>query len=67
MMKSVEARVEPNGEVHLVEPLHLVHPCRAIVTILDDGPIPETALLSEEALAKDWQQPDEDAAWARFQ
>ncbi|MCL1996592.1 MAG: DUF2281 domain-containing protein [Defluviitaleaceae bacterium] len=26
--------------------------------------IPETVLLSEKALAKDWDTPEEDAAWA---
>jgi hypothetical protein len=27
----------------------------------------ETALLSEQALAADWNQPEEEEAWAKFQ
>jgi hypothetical protein len=30
-------------------------------------PINETALLSEAALAVDWNRPEEDEAWAKFQ
>ena len=29
--------------------------------------VSETAFLSEQALAEDWNKPEEDAAWARFQ
>ncbi len=29
--------------------------------------IPETALLSEAALAKDWNRPEEEAAWSFLQ
>jgi hypothetical protein len=29
--------------------------------------IPETALLSEQALAEDWNRPEEDAAWSHLQ
>ena len=28
---------------------------------------PETALLSEAALAKDWERPEEDEAWKHLQ
>ena len=40
-----------------------------MVTILTDEPSDalETALLSEATLAKDWNQPEEDAAWAHLQ
>jgi len=67
MLKSVQATVEMNGEVHLLEPLRIGRTCRAIVTILDEPDIPETALLSEDALARDWERPEEDAAWSRLQ
>jgi len=30
-------------------------------------PINETALLSESSLAVDWNRPEEDEAWAKFQ
>ena len=41
---------------------------RALVTILADEPdIPKTALLSEAALAEDWNRPEEDDAWSHLQ
>jgi len=37
---------------------------RATLTILDEPmPVAETALLSEAALAQDWNRPEEDEAW----
>lgn len=67
MLKSIEATIEKNGKVHLTEPVHLPHTCRAIVTIIEEQAIPETALLSESALSKDWNTPEEDKAWAHLQ
>jgi hypothetical protein len=67
MIKSVEARIETDGEIRLLEPVHVEHSCRAIVTIIDEPDAPETALLSEEALACDWERPEEDAAWSHLQ
>jgi hypothetical protein len=55
LLKSVEAIIEKNGEVHLMEPIHLNSPYRATVTILDDEShtIAETTLLSKAALSED--------------
>jgi len=67
-MKTVEAIIEPTGEIRLVEPVHVALPTRALVTILDEAPdTHETALLSETALAEDWNRAEEDAAWAYLQ
>ncbi|TVR52799.1 MAG: hypothetical protein EA426_18590 [Spirochaetaceae bacterium] len=66
MLRSIEATVEINGEVRLREPLYVNRPCRAIVTILDDLAVPESALLSEESLARDWERPGEDEAWSHL-
>jgi hypothetical protein len=67
-MKTVEAIIEPGGGVRLVEPVQVSAPRRAIVTILDEAPtVHETALLSEAALAEDWNRSEEDAAWAYLQ
>jgi hypothetical protein len=67
-MKTVEAIIETNGEVHLIEPLHVPSPRRALVTILEETPtVNDTALLSEAALAEDWNRAEEDAAWAHLQ
>lgn len=67
-MKTVEAVVEPNGEVRLMEPLRVPSPRRALVTILEEAPtVHDAALLSEAALAEDWNRAEEDAAWAHLQ
>ena len=66
-MKSIEATIETNGVVHLRESISLPHPCRAIVTIIEDLDIPEPALLSEKSLAEDWNRPEEDEAWSHLQ
>ena len=67
MLRTVEAVVDPSGNVRLLEDVRLPGPRRALVTILDDAPrSEETALLSEGALA-DWRRPEEDAAWSHLQ
>jgi len=69
MIQTVEAVVDECGAVRLLEPLHLDRCHRALVTILAEEPSEarETALLSEAALAKDWNRPEEDAAWSHLQ
>ena len=67
MIRTVEAVVDPSGNVRLLEDVELPGPRRALVTILDDAPrSEETALLSEPALT-DWSRPEEDAAWSHLQ
>ena len=67
MIRTVEAVVDPNGNVRLLEDIRLAGARRALVTILDDAPRgEETALLSERALA-DWSRLEEDAAWSHLQ
>jgi len=67
-MRTVEAVIEPNGDVRLVEPIRLSSARRALVTILEETPsVNDAALLSEAALAEDWNRPEEDAAWAHLQ
>lgn len=67
MLTSIEATIEKDGEVHLKEPVFLAHPCRAIVTIVDEPAVADTALLSEAALGEDWNRPEEDKAWSHLQ
>ena len=70
MIQTVEAIIEPDGKVLLLESVQLTEPRRALVTILEDEPapkIPETALLSEQSLAEDWNRPEEDEAWSHLQ
>ena len=67
-MKTVEAVIETNGKVRLVEPVQLPSPRRALVTILEEAPtVHDAALLSEAALAEDWNRAEEDEAWAYLQ
>ena len=70
MIKTVEATIDKDGSVHLSKPIHLKSTRRALVTILEEEPVvfpSAEALLSEQALAKDWQQPEEDEAWSYLQ
>jgi hypothetical protein len=69
MIQTVEAVIDEQGHVHLLETVPVGPPRRALVTILDEEPVQanETALLSEAALAEDWNRPEEDAAWSHLQ
>ncbi|MBM4074802.1 MAG: hypothetical protein FJ267_04075 [Planctomycetes bacterium] len=70
MIQTVEAVVDAQGNVSLLETVELSVPRRALVTILDERPATfpgETTLLSEAALAEDWNRPEEDAAWSHLQ
>jgi hypothetical protein len=70
MIRTIEAIIDKNGNVHLSEAIKLTAVKRALVTILDEEPvnaISETALLSEAALAEDWNRSEEDEAWRHFQ
>ena len=70
MIRTIEARIDEQGNVRVLESVRLAGPRRALVTILDEGPAalaPETALLGEAALAVEWNRPEEDAAWSHLQ
>ena len=70
MLRTVEAVIDAQGHVQVLEPISLPGARRALVTILEEEPgtsIHETALLSEAALAEDWTRPEEDAAWSHLQ
>lgn len=69
MIRTLEAVIDEHGNVRLLQSLELPRACRALVTILDERPVlqvTETALLTESALAEDWNRPEEDEAWAHF-
>ncbi len=70
MIRTVEAVIDERGTVRLLENVNLPNARRALVTILEEEPIAhgsEAALLSEAALAEDWDRPEEDAAWSHLQ
>ncbi len=66
MLRTIEAVIEPDGSVRLLEPLALTTSHRALVTVLeesgDEAGGNVTASLSEHALAE-WDSEEEDAAW----
>ena len=70
MIKTVEVVIDERGNVRLLEPVRSGGVRRALVTILDERPadrIAQTPLLSEAALAEDWERPEEDEAWKHLQ
>jgi hypothetical protein len=70
MIRTIEAIVDEHGRVRLLERVSLPEARRALVTILEEVPrmdVSETALLSEPALAQDWERPEEDEAWSHLQ
>lgn len=70
MIRTIEAVIDQEGHVRLLEPVHLPVARRALVTILEEHPMAgvlESALLSEAALSEEWNRPEEDEAWAHLQ
>ena len=70
MIQTVEAVIDEQGNVKLLDDLRLPKGRRALVTVLEENlhtDLPETALLSEDALAEDWLRPEEDEAWLHLQ
>ena len=70
MIQTLEAKIDEHGSVKLAKPVHLDRSHRALVMIMPDEAASgagECALLSEAALAEDWNNPEEDAAWKHLQ
>jgi hypothetical protein len=69
MIRTIEAIIDEDGHIQLLESVKLSSSRRALVTILEEKPtaISETALLSEQALAEDWDRPEEEEAWQHLQ
>ena len=63
MTRTFEAVVDEKGNLRLPEGAVVPAGSRALVTIVEET-LPETALLSEKALAQDWNRGEEDEAWA---
>ena len=69
MRQTIEALIDQNGVLRLLEPIELPKLRRVIITILNEEPSDEItnfALLSELALATDWERPEEDEAWSHL-
>jgi len=69
MKQTVEATIDEQGHVRLIEPVKVKGTHRALVTILDEPPaeLDETTQLTEKSLAEDWLNPEEDEAWSHLQ
>lgn len=70
MIQTIEAVIDEEGKVKLLQSVRLPQSRRALVTILEEEPlaaISETALLSEQSLSEDWNRPEEDEAWSYLQ
>ena len=70
MIRTIEATIDESGNVRLLEPVQLLSTQRALVTILEDAPLvmaDEIPLLSEPALAEDWNRLEEETAWSHLQ
>ncbi len=70
MLRTLKGTVDEHGNVRLLEPVKLAAECPVLVTVLDEEPaadVSDITLLSEKALAKDWDRPEEDEAWAYLQ
>ena len=68
MLQTIEATIDEHGNVRLLEPVQLSEQRGAFVTILPGGSdTSEIALLSEAALANDWNRTQEDLAWSHLQ
>ena len=69
MLQAIEGIIDENGKLHILEKITLPKSRRVIITILDEEPADNAvnlALLSESALARDWDQPEEDEAWSHL-
>jgi hypothetical protein len=70
VLQTLEGMIDEQGNVRLLDSVRLPAGRRVLVTVLDDDTVAgvsETALLSERALAEDWNRPEEDAAWSHLQ
>lgn len=69
MLHTVEAVLEADGSVRLLEEVEITGPRRVLVTILDEpgeDALDSTLRLSEAAL-DDWNRPEEEEAWRYLQ
>ena len=65
MSQTVEAVIDKEGKVQLLESIRLTEARRALVTILDDIPVDESALeFGYQQMAQDEERESEALEWA---
>ena len=68
MKRAIEAVVDDQGRVRLLESVELHTDQRVLVLVEENGrAASEVTRLSERALAEDWERPEEEAAWSHLQ
>ncbi len=71
MLKTIEAVLEKDGSLHLLENIELSQSKRVLVVFLEEDAdangVSDTARLSEASLAEDWNRKQEDEAWQHLQ
>jgi hypothetical protein len=67
MLTTIEVTIDKTGHLHCVKPMQTIKPGRALLTWLEPDTTHEPALMAEAALAQDWLNPEEDAAWTHLQ
>ena len=70
MIQTIEATIDEDNHIKLSQPVHIKGVHRVLVTILDEAPDEiselDTALLSEQSLATDWERAEEEEAWSHL-
>ena len=64
MIQTIEATIDENGGVHLLEAVHLSAPRRALVTILEAKPIETNLEAAYREMAGDEAREREALEWA---
>ena len=65
MSRTIEAVISQDGKVQLLESIRLTEARRALVTILDDAPVDESALdLGYQQMAQDEERESKALEWA---
>ena len=69
MLQAIEGVIDRHGRLRIPKSVKLPRSRRVIITILDEEPSEASenlALMSEAALARDWNRPEEDDAWSHL-
>ena len=66
MMQTIEVEIDSEGRIRPLEPGVQLQEGKGLLTLIPAS-AGEPALLSENALAEDWLQPEEEEAWAHLQ
>ena len=69
MIRTYEAVIDPTGSVRLLEQVVLPALHRTLVILFEDEAEStglETAMMSQPALAVEWDTPEEDEAWSQL-